>query len=313
MHEGHTPGGEEVDEQAKLVKICPRLYSLTLFLVNVAQAQDLPPLVSTLSHLKSLLLDVSVSEGNPRALLSAWNSAYASTSPASHTQLIVRPRYLRTLPSDRPFADTPLPSFITDLKFAFNATAVGFVEGYQTPLAHLDTVSIDCTDLDIASLTALVVVVANSRLRSFIYGGSPLVDRIPFDVSWSRDDSAELDVPPIFFTSFPTVTSFTLTWTCRMTIAKLSLLANTSSSLEVLDLTGTMWTVEAAHFVPHNGGASTVESQLIDILRRLPSLRKVHLGLFRVDEDKQPFEKLEQNCESRTPELKLSWQGVRRG
>lgn len=294
---GCTPGEDLVEQQAKLVKFCPRLNSLTLFIVDSAQAQDLPPFISRLSQLKALVLDVAVAAGDPRTLLSAWNSAYTSSSPASHPRLTVRPRYLRIPPSAGSDRETPIPSFITDLAFALNPAEVNFVEGYRT------------SDLDIATLTALAVIVAKSRLRSFVYEGTPL-DVSVSDRLWSSCEIDELDVPSVFFTSFPAVTSFTLTWTCRMTVVKLSLLANTSPSLQSLNFTGTMWDVGPEQFVVPSGGVSVIEAQLIDLLRRLPALRKVNLGLFRVHGYKEPFSRLEGYCRSRMPQLELSWQGV---
>lgn len=155
--------------------------------------------MSRLSHFEALVLDVAVTEGQPRSLLSAWNSAYASSSPATHPRLTVRPRGLRIPPSDSPFADTPVPSFITDLTFALAPGEVHFVEGYQMPLPHLDAFAIESIgDLDVASLTALAVVVAKSRLRSFVCEGLPL-DGAFFDRLWSP----AIATSSIFLPSFP--------------------------------------------------------------------------------------------------------------
>lgn len=201
---------------------------------------------------------------------------------------------------------------VTNLTFVLSFGTSAFGERYDASLQQLTSLSIQATgEFDVAPLSPLVVAASGGHLRSFSYEGETLEPDIVDASGWEELNLDKLSMSDVFFTSFPAFTSFTLIWTCRMTVVKISLLADTSPTLQSLNLTGTMWDCEPEHFVASGGSASVVEAQLIDVLRRLSSLRKVNFGLFRVYE-KQPFARLDEYCSSRTPKLEMAWEGMAR-
>lgn len=109
-----------------------------------------------------------------------------------------------------------------------------------------------------------------------------------------NDDQTDASSLPItFFSTFPSLRELELKGFGGLSTDQLAKLAESSSGLKVLNLSTSLWTFRAEDFdPPESAEPSDGERQIIEVLRSMPKLKRVDLGIFPYDESERELDEL---------------------
>jgi hypothetical protein len=297
--------------QVEMLETCLHVEQVRLDFVEQTAPKTVARMAPVLESLKTLELDFLRQAGCSFVNFKCWTSAHQNLNHAAHPRLIlhITDKCDRCNSSD---SHSRISYTVKDLSIVLSSeSVVDFAKSFlPLPSSHLPSMRINAGHLDwYRNLSSWVPELAGNHLRRFVFQGSTLLPEDLEDQEYSDLDRAQMELPPALFGSFPSAESVEIRWTSQMTAEKLALLADSSPHLTNLDLAGTIWSYRYPDFVANmNGGPSRAEAELIAVLKQMPSLKHLDVGMLPVSGWEDHPTRLIEYCSSR--DLSLRWKSI---
>jgi hypothetical protein len=293
-----------LDWHKALLELCPNVYNVSCCLVDVERARDLSKLVATRSKVDLLSIRFAGDE-DKHEIFVAWMEAFDSERS---------PRWQFLLEFDDVLDQTPFDT----PRLPYSATSI-HLGTYVSSLSR----TVPLLPLDITGLTRLWISFSSEygetdrQIHTFlsVFANNSIkeleitTNSIPYEwdeLSYAETQDGTGNLPLAFFSTFPHLEVLRLEGVGGLSVDKLSLLATTAPSLNYLDLSLSLWDLEAEDLEPPNSGPF---QDLVGVLERLPELTYADLGVFpyfKEDEERPVgLEELEEYCEGREVKLRV--------
>ncbi|GAA5896158.1 hypothetical protein JCM6882_008505 [Rhodosporidiobolus microsporus] len=328
-----SSGSEQAVEpwswQDDILALCPRLFEVSLYLRDEQHAAALAGRVAANSDLTR----IELISGARADLFRRWITVFEQYSNRPLLHLILHLcECVHEQAQRSEYAPRSLKIVLGLLPSPCPVSALAF---FPKHLPDLEDLRIHARSLyNSATFVAFFAALAGNALSRFdfvnpsIRFNNDAPPRLETYVYWAVGGSSGA-LPPAAFTAFPHARRLAFTNQPEMSLDKLSLLADTSSSLARVDLSGSYWTFTPADFIrssspssqaastPSSSAASTSassastsslssgEDRLIAVLRRMPRLQVVKLGVLPFDKDSERLSGLEEYCSGRGLRLEV--------
>ncbi|GAA5872481.1 hypothetical protein JCM8547_006927 [Rhodosporidiobolus lusitaniae] len=267
---------EQRSWQDALLELCSRLEQVSVYLSEPVETKHIAMILEAKEKLTSVGVAFSpTSEHGSHSLFSTWATAYKRLTSLPHSHL--RIKLPECTHGGAYHATHPFYKIILILTTSYGAS------------------------------TSSSVLTPHCRTLPCLY------DRDDYEY-YQHDEEEDRTFPLAGFSHLPNLETFRLTFTSSMTLEKLSLLANSSPALSFIDLSGSIWTTPRGDFLlrssssPGTAPAAPVETQLTDILNRLPALKRVNFGVFPFEPGRRELPALRWYCEECG--VRSKWAGV---